>query len=161
MASTRSPKPGTASSDGSAAGGEGGGGVAHGEEQLGGVVDQLLGRHVDAPVEPRRHELGRATHEDGGGDHADALTTTGRPVPLRTGLLDESDERMAGLDAAPVERLVAEGLDVQDAPAPPVDGDEVDDAGEAGPHLRSRVVARRGCRGQDLLPELLDEVVVD
>ena len=53
--------------------------VPHGEEELGGVVDELLAGAAEATVEPRRHQLAGPADEDGRGQAPDRAPPRGRP----------------------------------------------------------------------------------
>src|SRR5690606_35805184 len=154
-------RPGRGSAAAAPAGGDAHALVGHGEEQRGGVVDELVALDRDAAVKPGDHQLGHAADEDGGADAADLPARGRRPVALDRVLLDRGDELVAGGDAAPVEGLAAQGLDVQDPGPAAVLVDEGDDVVDRRPGLRPRVVGRGGVGLPDPVGELADEAVVD
>jgi hypothetical protein len=82
-------------------------------------------------------------------------------VALHPGLLHQPHQRVAGLDAAAVERLAAERLDVEDPAPSGIAVDEGEDALEGGAHLAAGVLAGLGDGRQHGGAQLLDEAVVD
>ena len=74
---------------------------------------------------------------------------------------DERRQVVAGSDPAPVERLAAERLDVQHAPAPAVVVDEPHRGLDRSPHLRRHVRRRRVEGGDERGAQLVERPVVD
>src|SRR5688572_8567004 len=120
------------------------------EEQVRRLVDQPAAADLDAPVEPRHEHLGEAADDERRREPVADVATAGG---------DEVGHGEARLDAATVERLVAERLDVQDTAPPAVRVDEAHGARHRRPH---DVLERRrlGHRLLDLDAQLDSQAVV-
>ncbi len=122
-------------------------------------ISSLAG-DVEATVEPGDEHLADPADEHGGGQGADALAVSRRPAAGRGVGLDERRDVVAGADPSPVERLVAERLDVQDTGPPAVVVDEADGGADGGPHLGRPI--RRGVihATETARPQLVDDPLV-
>ena len=115
---------------------------------------------VEATVEPGDEHLADPADEQRGGQGADALAVSRRPSAGHGVGLDERRDVVAGADPSPVERLVAERLDVQDPGPPAVVVDEADGGADGGPHL-GRPIRRGAIHGQgERATQLVDDLLV-
>ena len=115
----------------------------------------------DVAVEPRGEDLAEPADEGGSGRGADRIAMRAARRRRPCVLQQERHQLVAGADAAAVDGLVAEGLDVEHAGAPPIVEDERHDGLHGRADLR-RQVGRGIVEGADeVIAELVEQAVVD